>query len=170
MKSYDAPTMLKVLIEEIDPTASVNMELYRQAIEGAKLQEHKGNVIEMCKSIERHFQAIVENIQAYDAETYRCPILDALLSGPNANFNTKMKSIKSDVDAGYVYNANVAPATLLVYAKQLYTNISRRKSGAKWTQGMHKSWHLPQRLRSIPVSSYKDLEDMTVQKKRQSQA
>ena len=38
MKIYDGPTMLKVLLEEIDPTASVNVELHRQAIEGAKLQ------------------------------------------------------------------------------------------------------------------------------------
>ena len=73
----------------------------------------------MCKSIECHFQAIVKNGHAYDAETYRRHIIDALLSGPNANFNTRMKSIKSDVDAGYGYNANVAPATLLMSAKQL---------------------------------------------------
>ena len=59
MKSYDGPTMLRVLLEEIDQTASVNMELHCQAIEGAKLQYHKGNVIKMCKSIERHFRAIV---------------------------------------------------------------------------------------------------------------
>ena len=58
-------------------------------------------------------------------------ILDALLSGPNANFNTRMKSIKSDVDAGYGYNANVAPATLLMSAKQLYTNISRQNEWIK---------------------------------------
>ena len=63
--------MLKVLLEEIEPTASVNVELHRQAIEGAKLQEQKVNVIEMCKSIERHFQAIVENGHVYNAETYR---------------------------------------------------------------------------------------------------
>ena len=125
MKSYDGPTILKVLLEEIYPIASVNVELHRQAIEGAKLQEHKGNVINICKSIEHHFQAIVENGHAYDAETYRRHILDALLSGPNADFNTRMKSIKSDVYAGYGYNANVAPATLLVSVKQLYTNISR---------------------------------------------
>ena len=71
----------------------------------------------MCKSIERHFKAIVENGHAYDAETHRRHIMDALLSGPNANFNTRMKSIKSDVDAGYVYNANVAPDTLLMSTK-----------------------------------------------------
>ena len=79
----------------------------------------------MCKSIERHLQAIVENGHAYYSETYRPHVLDALLSGPNANFNTRMKSIKSDVDAGYGYNANVAPATLLMSVNQLYTNISR---------------------------------------------
>ena len=61
MKSYDGPTMLKVLLDKIDQKALVNMELHRQAIEGAKLQEHKGNVIEMCKSIERRFQAILKN-------------------------------------------------------------------------------------------------------------
>ena len=92
--------MLKVLLEGIELTASVNVELHRQAIEGAKLQEHKGNFIEMCKSIERHFQAIVENGHAYDAETYRRQILDALLSVPNSDCNTRMKSIKSDMDAG----------------------------------------------------------------------
>ena len=117
MKIYDGPTMLKFLLDEIDPTASVNVELHFQAIEGAKLQEYKGNVIEMCKSIERHFQDIVENGHAYDAKTYRRHILDALLSGPNADFNTRIKSIKSDVDAGYGYNANFAPATILMSAK-----------------------------------------------------
>ena len=79
----------------------------------------------------RHFQTIVENGHVYDAETYRRHILDALLSGPNANFNTRMKSIKSDVDAGYGYNANVTPATILMSAKQLYTNISRLNEWSK---------------------------------------
>ena len=85
----------------------------------------------MCKSIERHFQSIVENGHAYNAETYRRHVLYALLSGPNADFNTRMKSIKSDVDAGYGYNANAAPDTLLVSAKQLYTNISRWNEWSK---------------------------------------
>ena len=58
-------------------------------------------------------------------------ILDALLLGQNADFNTRMKYIKSDVDAGYGYNANVAPATLLMSANQLYTNISRRNEWSK---------------------------------------
>ena len=64
MKSYDGPAMLKVLLEEIDPTSSVNVELHGQAIEGANIQEHKGNIIEMCKSIDCHFQANVENCRA----------------------------------------------------------------------------------------------------------
>ena len=42
-----------------------------------------------------------------------------------------MKSIKSDVDAVYCYNANVAPATLLMSAKQLYTKISRLNEWSK---------------------------------------
>ena len=81
--------------------------------------------------MQRHFQAIVANGHAYDAETYRRHILDALLSGPNANFNTIMKSTKSRVDAGYGYNANVAPAMLLMSAKQLYTSILRQNEWSK---------------------------------------
>ena len=38
IKSYDGPTLLKFLLEEIDKTESVNVELHRQAIEGVKLQ------------------------------------------------------------------------------------------------------------------------------------
>ena len=106
MKSYNGPTMLKVLLKEIDPAASVNLELHRQAIEGAKLQEHKGNVIDMHNSTERHLQAIVKNGHAYDADNYTRHILDALLSGPNAYLNTRIKFIRSDVDAGYGCNSN----------------------------------------------------------------
>ena len=63
--------------------------------------------------------------------TYRHHVLDALLSGPNADLNNRMKSIKSDVDAGYGYNANVAPDTLLMSAKKLYTNILRQNEWSK---------------------------------------
>ena len=78
MKIYKGPTMLKVLLGDIETRASVNVELHHQAIEGAKLQDYKGNVIEMCKSIERNFQAIVENGHAYNYETYSCHVLDAV--------------------------------------------------------------------------------------------
>ena len=107
------------------------MELHCQDIEGAKIQYHKGNVIEICKSIKLHFQAIVENGHVCDAETYMRHVLDALLYVPNADFNTRMKSIKSVVDAEYGYNANVAPDTLLVSAKQFYTNILRQNEWSK---------------------------------------
>ena len=74
---------------------------------------------------------MVKNGYAYDAETYMRHVLDALLSGPNADFNTRIKSTKSDADAGYGYNANVSPDTLLMYAKQLYTKISRQNEWSK---------------------------------------
>ena len=52
---YDGLTMLKVFLEEVDPIASVNLELHRHAIEGSKLQDYKGNFLEICKAIERHY-------------------------------------------------------------------------------------------------------------------
>ena len=124
--SYDGPCMLKVLLEEIDPTSSVNIEMHRQAIEGSKLHDYKGNLPEMLKSIEKHYQVIVGNGHAYDPDTYRCHILSALQTGPNAVFNTKIQSIKSDVDAGHGYNSAILPQELLMSAKQLYNNLARR--------------------------------------------
>ena len=40
MKSYYGPTMIKVLIEEIDPTESVNVELHRQACKWSSMDLH----------------------------------------------------------------------------------------------------------------------------------
>ena len=125
-ESHDGPTMLKVLLEEIDPTSSVNIELHRQAIEGSKLHNFKGNVVEMLKDIEKHHQAIVSNGHSYDPDTYRRHLLAALLSGPNAVFNSKLEGIKSDVDACYGFNAKITPGELITVAKQQYVNIDRR--------------------------------------------
>ena len=124
-KSYDGPTLLKVVIEEIDPTASVNIELHRQAIEGAKLHQYKGNVVEMLKDIEQHHQAIVANGFEYDQDTFRCHLLAALLSGSNADFNSKVNLIKNDVDACYGYNAKITPGDLIKSCKHQYQNIAR---------------------------------------------
>lgn len=126
IKSYDGPTMLKVILEEIDPTASVNIEMHRQAIEGSKLHAYKNNVVEMLKDIEKHHQEIVENGHAYDSDTYRRHLLTALRTGPNAVFNDKVQTIKSDVDACYGYNADITPQALIMSCKQQYINISRR--------------------------------------------
>ena len=90
IKSYDGPCLLKIVLKEIDPTLSINIEIRRQAIKRAKLHDFKGNVAEMLKTIEKHCQSIVENGHAYDSNTYSCHLTTALLTGSNAVFNTKM--------------------------------------------------------------------------------
>lgn len=130
-KSFDGPTMLKVLLEEIDPTASVNIEMHRQAIEGAKLHDYKNNVVEMVKAIEKHHMAIVSNNHNYDGDTFRRHLLTSLLTGSNSVFNNKMQLVKSDVDGCYGFHANITSSELILMAKQLYTNIERRN---EWTK------------------------------------
>ena len=46
-KNCNGPTMMKVLLENIDPSSSINIELHRQAIENAKLRYFKGNISEL---------------------------------------------------------------------------------------------------------------------------
>ena len=50
---------------------------------------------------------------------------------PKKRQSPALTYINSDVDAGYGYNANVAPAKLIMSAKQLYTNISRQNEWIK---------------------------------------
>ena len=130
-KDFDGPTLMKVLLEEIDPSSSINIELHRQSIENAKLQDFKGNISEMLKSMEHHYQVIMENGHTYNRETYRRHILSALLTGTNSFFNTKIESIKSDVEAGCGYNSDISPNSLITSAKQLYTNINARNGWNK---------------------------------------
>ena len=81
--------------------------------------------------IEKHHLAIVTNGYAYDKDTYRRHLLNSLLSGPNSVFNTKIQSIKRDVDSGYGFHANISPHKLIASAKQQYVNIE--KSG-EWNK------------------------------------
>ena len=52
-------------------------------------------------------------------------LMVALLLGLNSVFNTKLQTIKSDVDACYGYNATITPQALIMSSKQQYINISR---------------------------------------------
>ena len=124
-KKYGGPTMLKVLLEEIDPTSSVNIELHRQAIKKSRLHDFKNNVVEMTKIIDKHHLTIVSNGYAYDKDIYRRHLLTSLLSGPNSVFNTKIQAIKGDVDSGYGYHASIDPAKLISSAKHQYVYIER---------------------------------------------
>ena len=50
-KSYDGPTILKVLLEDIDLSSSINTKHHRQAIEQAKLQDFKGKFATCSSSL-----------------------------------------------------------------------------------------------------------------------
>ena len=122
---------MKLLLEDIYPSSSINIELHSQEIQNSKLQDFKGNVSEMLKSTEHHFQVIVGNGHTYDSETYRLHLLASLLTGYNAEFNTNIQSIKSNLEAGCGYSSSITTNFLITSAKQLYTNIDTRKAWDK---------------------------------------
>jgi len=109
LEIYNGPMVLKVLLEDIDPTCSVNIECCSRVIEKSRLRDFKNNVTEMIQHIENHHLVIVSNSHTYDTNTYFCHLLTALLSSPNNVFNTNVQAIKSDVDSGYGFNAKVKP-------------------------------------------------------------
>ena len=53
------------MLEQIDPTSAVNLEMHFHTIESVKLQTHNNNVTEMVKDIEKHYQVITSNEGAW---------------------------------------------------------------------------------------------------------
>ena len=88
----------------------------------------KGDVSKLISSTKHYFQVIVGNGHTYDSETYICHLLASLITGSNAEFNTKIQSIESNVEAGCGYNSGITPNVLITSVKQLYKNIDSRKS------------------------------------------
>ena len=127
-KSDDGPTIMKVLLEDIDPSSSINTKLHRHAIKQAKVQDFKGNICVMLKSTEHHYQVIVEDENSHDIETHRRHLLTQLFSGSNVEFDTNIQAIKSDLEVGYGYHSDITPQVLITSSRQLYESIDRRKA------------------------------------------
>ena len=85
----DGPCLLYLLWDRIDPSLAVNVENLRAAIENIKLHTYENNVDDMLTDIEEKYQKIL----AMDAtcESIICYTINALLSGPDEDFNNFVK-------------------------------------------------------------------------------
>ena len=119
----DGPTMLYLLLCKGDPSTTVSNDNHRTAIENAKLQAYKNEVPELIAAIENHHTAIIENGGTYDKETFRRHVINALLSGPNAEFNKFIGDVKREVQAGIGQYSEIDVPTLFKASERLYNNL-----------------------------------------------
>ena len=130
-EKQDGPTKLYLYLKKLDPSTAINIENHRRLIETCRLQKFDMNVTDMVVFIESHFKTIIDNGGEYNEKTYIRHIFDALLSGPNAKFNTHFEMIKTDVQSGMGFHSNITAKKLLTAAQTLFNNL---ESTDEWTK------------------------------------
>ena len=105
------------------PSTAVNIENYRRSIETTQLHQFGNKVTEMITDISKHHKIIIDNKIEYNNDTYLRHLFEALESGPNAEFNAQIKSIRKDVDMGIGYHSKITPKELISAAITSYNNL-----------------------------------------------
>jgi len=128
-ENIDGACLLKAIYDKIDPNVIVGVELLRTKIEQTKLHQFKNNVDDMLTSIEESYQKIVENKSS--CESIRRYTINALLSGPNADFNRFIKNIKDDIDSQTGVNKDLPYDQIILAARSKYNNM---EATGEWGQ------------------------------------
>jgi hypothetical protein len=127
----DGPTQLYCLLKLMDPSTAVNIENHRRAIETTRMHHFGNKVTDMVTDISRHYKIIIDNKMEYNNDTYLRHLFEALESGPNAEFNAQIKSIRKDVDMGIGYHSKITPKELISAAITSYNNLVSKDEWGK---------------------------------------
>ena len=116
----DGPCLLYLLWNKIDPSLAVNVENLRATIKNIRLDSYENNVDEMLTDIEEKYQKIL----AMDAtcESVIHYTINALLSGPDEDFNNFVERIKDEVVSGVGSQANITFNQLVDASRKYYQN------------------------------------------------
>ena len=118
MRFVDRPCLLYLLWDRIDPSLAVNVENLRAAIENIKLHTYENNMDDMLIEIEEKYQKILSIDTT--CESIICYTINALLSGPDEDFNNFVKQIKGKVDSGMGPQAKITFNQLVGAARKYY--------------------------------------------------
>ena len=117
----DGPYLAKLLMDRVDPNVVVGVEVLRQKLENVKLHPFKNNVDLMLMDMEENYLKILENHST--CESIRRYSLNALLSGPNAKFNSFIERIKDDIDSQTGLNKDMTFDQICSAARSKYNNM-----------------------------------------------
>ena len=119
----DSPTMLKILLDDCNPSTRVGVEDLKKKIEGARLANFKHNVSKCMDYIKSNYKLILEAEATHDNIVR--DIFNALLSTNNSNFHNyfSMERIRWEQGADYRYDVLCESATAI------YNNM---KASGEW--------------------------------------
>lgn len=118
---YDGVTMMRLIYNIIDPSTVVGFDSVLKKIEQARLSNHGNCVKSMLTSIESLYAILADNNVA--PTNYRRLVLDALATGPNADFNNFIQRIQDDVESGIGVYHEITPDTLISASRSKYNNM-----------------------------------------------
>ena len=125
----DGPCLAKLLMDRVDPNVVVGVEVLRQKLENVKLHPFKNNVDLMLMDMEENYLKILENHST--CESIRRYSLNALLSGPNAKFNSFIERIKDDIDSQTGLNKDMTFDQICSAAPSKYNNMEASNEYSK---------------------------------------
>lgn len=126
---YDGPTMLKILIDKIEPDNVLGLEIWRRKLATMKLHEHGNDVNKLLDAMVTIHRKITNSGKTHDA--YRDNICDALTSGPNSSFNDWVQRTIDDYESGTGANAGITVDTLISAARQKYAMMIDKNTWGK---------------------------------------
>jgi hypothetical protein len=127
--AYDGVTMLKIILDTMRPGTVIGLDNIKATLESVTLQKYGNNVTKLLNFMEAQYQEILDNEKDFDS--WRRHILRALMSGPNADFNTWIKHIKDDIESEEGIYSEIAPANLIRMSKKKFVNMSE---AGVWTK------------------------------------
>ena len=108
-------------MDRVDPNIVNGIEVLRTKLESVKLHSFGNNVDAMLTDMEQNYVKILDNHST--CESIRRYCLNALLSGPNAKFNSFIELIKDDIDSKTGLNKTMSFDELCTTARSKYNNM-----------------------------------------------
>ncbi len=126
---FDGPTMLKIILSQIEPDTIVGMDSLKTQLENMKLHEFGNNVAKMLTKMQTIYNTLKMN--GHTPDSFRRYIYTALKTGPNADFNAFMDRIIDDIQSGIGFNKNITADELIIAAHTKYNNMVEDKTWGK---------------------------------------
>ena len=118
---FDGPTMLKILVQSINPTTRVGVSDYKERISSARMNKFNHDLIKMLDEMESNYNKILELGQQH--EDWTLHVFNAMISAKNRVFTDYIQRKKDEWEVGEEVNVD----TLINDAKSKYNNMVKQR-------------------------------------------
>ena len=124
-KVNDGPTMLKLIVDMVNPLTRVGIDNLMKKIEGSTLAKYNNDVDDMLESMQTTYDKIIND--GYTYPHYIRYLFAALLSGANVEFTRTIQRLKDSWDTG----EDITPEKLVDTATSKFNNMMEDKTWMK---------------------------------------